>query len=213
MYRIMIKKTVTPRKRPTQKRSEERVRRILEATARLLETSGIEHVTALNVAEEAGIAVASFYQYFPNKNAVIYSLYQRWLSVVVERMDHLEASKYLKAPWLDFFFELSKHLIETPIYSRKVDRELHRAMEFIPDLRPLEAEHGRHVAERLAGFLSGYGCSWQRERLMDFAHFLYKASTSLYSNVVIDDQGIPRKRHLEWSHKTLVHLVAECFAD
>ena len=183
----------------------------MDATVRLLENAGIENVTALNVAEEAGIAVASFYQYFPNKNAAIYSLYQRWLSVVVERMDHLEASHYLKAPWPDFFLELSKHLLETPIYSRKADRELHRAMEFIPDLRPLEAEHGRHVAERLAGFLTGYGCSWPQSRLLDFAYFLYKASNSLYSNVVIDDRGIPRKRRLEWSHKTLVHLITECF--
>ena len=56
-----------PRKQPVQQRAKQRVERILDATAELLEGIGFDSITTNLIAERAGVDVASVYQYFPNK--------------------------------------------------------------------------------------------------------------------------------------------------
>jgi AcrR family transcriptional regulator len=68
-----MKKT-SPRKAPSQKRSQQMVDDILEASIRVLEKHGGRSFTTIRVAEAAGISVGSLYQYFPNKEALLYQL-------------------------------------------------------------------------------------------------------------------------------------------
>ncbi|MFO0661883.1 MAG: TetR/AcrR family transcriptional regulator [Polyangiaceae bacterium] len=64
----------TPRKQPTQSRSQATVEAILSATARILVRDGYEHASTNRVAEEAGVSVGSLYQYFPGKEALVAAL-------------------------------------------------------------------------------------------------------------------------------------------
>lgn len=65
---------VSPRKRPRQARSEQLVAAILEAAVRVLEREGAARFTTARVAEMAGVSVGSLYQYFPNKQAILFRL-------------------------------------------------------------------------------------------------------------------------------------------
>ncbi len=79
---LVSKKPQTePRKRPTQSRSRETVKAMLEATARLLADSGVEALTTNHVAELAGVSIGSLYQYFPTKEALI-------AGVIEHRLEH-----------------------------------------------------------------------------------------------------------------------------
>lgn len=61
-----------PRRRaPKQARSKEKVRKILDATRRLLERDGADAITTNRIAQEAGVGVGSVYEYFPNKEAIV----------------------------------------------------------------------------------------------------------------------------------------------
>lgn len=60
-----------PRKNPVQDRAKATHLAIVQATARILERDGYEALTTNKVAYEAGIAIASLYEYFPNKHAVV----------------------------------------------------------------------------------------------------------------------------------------------
>lgn len=71
---------------PVQERSQQTVRRILQATLILLEREGIEGLTTNRVADEAGLSVASLYRFFPNKQAVIYAAYSEWIEELSERI-------------------------------------------------------------------------------------------------------------------------------
>src|ERR1700677_1804723 len=63
-----------PRKSPIQARSTQLVADILKAAVRVLEREGAQRFTTIRVAEAAGVSVGSLYQYFPNKQAILYRL-------------------------------------------------------------------------------------------------------------------------------------------
>jgi AcrR family transcriptional regulator len=65
---------ISPRKQPRQARSTGLVRDILEAAARVLAREGAHRFTTARVAEAAGVSVGSLYQYFPNKEAILFKL-------------------------------------------------------------------------------------------------------------------------------------------
>ncbi|HEX4105497.1 MAG TPA: TetR family transcriptional regulator [Rhizomicrobium sp.] len=65
---------ISPRKAPKQQRSTRLVADILEAAIRVLEREGAGRFTMARVAEKAGVSVGSLYQYFPNKEAILFRL-------------------------------------------------------------------------------------------------------------------------------------------
>jgi len=62
------------RRVPTQERSRRRVEAILDAAARQVLTDGVEALTTRAIAQEAQVPVASLYQYFGDKEAVLLAL-------------------------------------------------------------------------------------------------------------------------------------------
>jgi AcrR family transcriptional regulator len=89
-----------PRKEPQQARSLQMREDILTAALRVLKREGALRFTTPRVAEAAGISVGSLYQYYPNKQALVFALHSRvveqsWLEV--ERiLDNPRASARLK---------------------------------------------------------------------------------------------------------------------
>jgi AcrR family transcriptional regulator len=65
---------ISARKQPRQARSARLVTDILEAAVRVLVRDGARRFTTARVAERAGISVGSLYQYFPNKEAILFRL-------------------------------------------------------------------------------------------------------------------------------------------
>jgi AcrR family transcriptional regulator len=70
---------IAVRKAPRQARSTQLVNDILEAAVRVLQREGAQRFTTARVAEMAGVSVGSLYQYFPNKEAILFRLQtQEW---------------------------------------------------------------------------------------------------------------------------------------
>ena len=63
-----------PRKIPTQARSRSLVDAIIESAARILQQEGMERLTTNHIAKVAGVGIASLYQYFPSKHAIVAAL-------------------------------------------------------------------------------------------------------------------------------------------
>lgn len=62
------------RRQPRQARSQERVRRILEAAEALVLEGGVGATTTNAIAARAGVPIGSLYQFFPDKAAILRSL-------------------------------------------------------------------------------------------------------------------------------------------
>jgi AcrR family transcriptional regulator len=68
------KPAISARKPPRQARSTQLVADIMEAATRVLMREGARRFTTARVADEAGISIGSLYQYFPNKESILFKL-------------------------------------------------------------------------------------------------------------------------------------------
>lgn len=74
------------RRTPVQQRSTERLARILDACAELLDETGYEDLSTRAVAARAGVPIGSVYRFFGNKRALADALAHRNLDSYTERI-------------------------------------------------------------------------------------------------------------------------------
>ncbi|MGW4243707.1 TetR/AcrR family transcriptional regulator [Nocardia sp. NPDC004722] len=75
-----------PRRTPQQDRSRAMVARILDAGQQVLITHGYDGASTNRIAAVAGISPGSLYQYFPNKDAIVAAVIERYTLEVTERV-------------------------------------------------------------------------------------------------------------------------------
>src|SRR5262245_2300097 len=75
------------RKQPVQQRSAKRVEQMLEACAALIDELGYDGITTTLIADRAGVAVGSLYQFFPDKRAVVQALTKRHLDYFTKQIE------------------------------------------------------------------------------------------------------------------------------
>jgi AcrR family transcriptional regulator len=71
-----------PRRTPVQRRSRERVEQILAAAEQLVVDNGVGELSTRTVAQAANIPVASVYQYFADRDAIIAALIERHVTAM-----------------------------------------------------------------------------------------------------------------------------------
>lgn len=144
------KTPLSPRKVPRQARSAQLVEAVLEAAARVLAREGARRFTTVRVAEEAGVSVGSLYQYFPNKEALLF---------------RLQADEWRDTS--DLLFEILgdrrdpplvrlRRAIRTFFRSEQQEAALRRALEEASALyrdAPESRAHRADVHERTRGFI------------------------------------------------------------
>ncbi|MBT0961621.1 TetR/AcrR family transcriptional regulator [Denitromonas iodatirespirans] len=78
-----------PRRTPNQARSRDTVQAVLRAAGDAIERDGLDRLTTRRIAALAGISVGALYEYFPNKQAVVYALVTDWMERVFSLLDGL----------------------------------------------------------------------------------------------------------------------------
>ncbi len=76
-----------PRKTPVQARSTVTVEAISEATIQVLLSHGAQRLTTTRVAERAGVSVGTLYQYYPNKQSLLFAVLEHHLNRVAARVE------------------------------------------------------------------------------------------------------------------------------
>jgi len=77
---------IEPKKWPTQERSQRTFDAIVEACARLLRQKGYHALTTNRIAETAGVGIASVYEYFPGKDAIVAQVATALVTRVMTRL-------------------------------------------------------------------------------------------------------------------------------
>lgn len=138
-----------PLKRPTQQRAKATVQAIFDSYARIWQRDGWSRMTTRAVALEAGVAIGTLYDYFPNKHA-LHSGYVRYC--VEQLLDAIDVQAI--APTALAWHERIRRLVRA---LAGVEPQL---PWFHPDMLELETlvaepKHQRRVYEDLLG-------AWQR---------------------------------------------------
>jgi AcrR family transcriptional regulator len=76
-----------PRKTPVQRRAAVTVGSISEATIQVLLKQGINQLTTTRVAERAGVSVGTLYQYYPNKQSLLFAVLAEHLDSVASAVE------------------------------------------------------------------------------------------------------------------------------
>lgn len=172
-----------PRKRPVQARSEVTVAALLEASVQVLVGVGYRKLTTTRVAERAGVSVGTFYQYFPNREALILSVIENYLSDIVSSVER--SCRELNGLALD---ELASGLADAFVASKSKRFDVSRAMH-----EPLAEVSGANLvkaaAMSAAGFVAGNlrscrDASFRDERLV--ALLIVTACSSLMQAAIAD---------------------------
>ena len=134
----------TPRKKPRQERSLATVDAILDATARVLCTTGYDRASTNRIALAAGVSVGSLYQYFPSKEALVAALAGRHMATMTALV-RAKLSEVSKEPMP----VAVRTIIMAMFEAHAVDPKLHKVLiEEVPrigrleNLRGLEREDG-----------------------------------------------------------------------
>ncbi|WP_437065509.1 TetR family transcriptional regulator [Streptomyces sp. enrichment culture] len=147
-----VSHTPSLRRAPVQRRSAERLARILDACAGLLDEVGYDYLSTRAVAERAGVPIGSVYRFFSNKRQMADALAERNLERFTDRVtDRLTAAgdrgwRHAMDVVLDTYLDMKR---TAPGFSL-VDFGNH-----IP-VGARRAEPNHRVADRLTAMLSGY---------------------------------------------------------
>ena len=85
-----------PRKTPQQSRSIVTVEAIHDATIQVLLKDGAERLTTVHVARRAGVSVGTLYQYFPNKQALLFAVLERHMLRTVTAVEEACTANHLQ---------------------------------------------------------------------------------------------------------------------
>ncbi|MEU9441584.1 TetR/AcrR family transcriptional regulator [Streptomyces sp. NPDC048304] len=140
------------RRAPVQRRSAERLTRILDACAELLDEVGYDDLSTRAVAQRAGVPIGSVYRFFGNKRQMADALAQRNLERYSERV----TERLKKADQGDWRAAMDAVLDEYLAMKRTAPG--FSLVDFGNQI-PVGARHtepNTRVADRLTALLSGY---------------------------------------------------------
>jgi AcrR family transcriptional regulator len=135
MRKATRRNRLEPRKWPAQSRSTATVNAVLEAAARILERHGFEGYTTNAVAERAGVSIGSFYQYFPNKDALTVALLERESAVLLSDIAEVPIEEGYEAGLL--------HIIRSAVANQLRRPKLARLLDFEESRLPIRSRAGR----------------------------------------------------------------------
>jgi AcrR family transcriptional regulator len=140
--------TQPARRAPQQSRSRERVDLILQAARELIGLKGNDAVSMREIASRARVPIASVYDYFPDKNAIIRSLMVTYLARIVGSL----AAILNDVTVAEDLPDATDRMVDAFVAIFREERELATiwsAVQANTTLRDLDFEDGRRIAELL----------------------------------------------------------------
>jgi AcrR family transcriptional regulator len=136
---------------PQQARSREKFDAILKAALRLIHEKGYEQVSMREIAREVGLPIASVYQYFPNKLAIVRQLWESYTSTLAELMSAELATVGTDAAE-ESLERVVSNVVDHMVQHHRENPELldvWRSVDGAPELRALNRQDTINVAQAI----------------------------------------------------------------
>jgi AcrR family transcriptional regulator len=190
----------TPRKLPKQERSQATVEAILTATTRILTEKGYDHLTTNRVAELAGVSIGSLYQYFPNKEALIFALGEHHANEMGQLAQH-----HLGGLEDGSIIDILRQIIKAVLASHVVNPQLHRVLhEQIPRSEVMRQLDDAKMEKMLRSFLE-QRCDQLQPKNLDLTVFIVgRTIKALIHGAMIDRPELLKTGELEEEIMTML---------
>jgi AcrR family transcriptional regulator len=135
---------------PQQHRSQETLDRILDAAEHVLAGKSFSEATLVEITDRAGVTVGAFYRRFPDKDALLHLMDERFFAELYARGDAmLDPERWLNASIAEVVREFTRGAVE--IYRQRdgLLRSLFLRARIDPVLRESARQVNRHLIERL----------------------------------------------------------------
>ncbi len=128
--------------------------RILDAAERVLDEKSFTEATVAQIMERAGVTVGAFYRRFPDKDALLHMLDDRFFREVKERGDAvLDPIRWNGESIADILIALARAAVEIYTAKRGIARGLFLRARVDPVIQATGREMNAHFIERLRALL------------------------------------------------------------
>lgn len=148
-----------PRKWPSQRRSRETFEALVEAATGILAERGYAGATTNHIAERAGVNIASLYEYFPGKDALVAQVADRLVRRVLARLAE-DAARAGEAGEAEAVRRWLRAVLETVGRERELIAVLLYQVPYVQQLEPLRAlreellAFSRRLRDEAGGFVA-----------------------------------------------------------
>ena len=175
------------RRKPLQARAQKRHDQILDTTAELLDTVGIDDLTTILIAKELQISVGSLYHYYPNKVAILCALAQRWLDKMSQVIAEVDSNIERHQNIASYIQVYTNRMIDMYRQQRGI-LPLVEAMYAVPEVRQLDVAHDQLIIADLCNAFKHFGCKASKGELNRIAK-LYHETTYICAMTIVDQKG------------------------
>lgn len=204
-------KEATARRRPRQTRSIEKVERILGSARKLISQVSIEQFTTDLIAEHAGVAVGTIYQYFPNKIEILRAVIDQYLEGVRKDLTDFEDS--IKSEDMEHALNRMNDAIykDWTISKKSIifSLSISKYCSIYPELEAIDREHGKAVALTLTKIIRKLGSNAPENELLMAGRHLYSMHNMLEQMMI--EGGDPQlliKTHSELTRRMIRMMVS-----
>ncbi|MCP1572694.1 AcrR family transcriptional regulator [Herbaspirillum rubrisubalbicans] len=176
---------LAPRRMPNQARSRETVELVLRAAGTEIEQNGLDSLTTRRIAALAGISVGTLYEYFPNKQAIVYALVTDWMERILAVMDalhpqHPEGCQDMLTYLGTQVDQLSQMYIDQPGLGALVTM-----LSSVPQLRDAVREHDERSITSVASALQHFAPGVEPAEARSMAHTIIVIAHELLCEAIV----------------------------
>jgi AcrR family transcriptional regulator len=189
----MTKPLQKPRKLPKQERSQATVSAILIATTRILTEEGYDKFNTNRVAELAGVSVGSLYQYFPNKEALLYALGEHHANEMTQLAQH-----HLEGLGDRSILEVLQQIIKAVLAAYAVNPKLYRVLnQQVPRSEERRKLDEARIEQMLHSFLASHHDQLQPKKLDITVFIVSRTIKALLYDAIVDRPNLLKNGELE----------------
>lgn len=159
------------RKQPKQKRTQALLETIMASTAALVQNNGYQAVNTNAIAQHAGIDIKSLYEFFPNKEAILYRMADQWLASIRETCLRYNDTEFANLNWRDFFATIEKTITRDKNYTHNYI-SLRGLWDLLPEFAVLDQFHRSFIIDFYKQHLKRFGAKASDAQLHNLCLFV-----------------------------------------
>ncbi len=168
----MSKSPSSQRKAPTQKRAQSTVQKVLDGTWDILRERGADALSTRSISKHTGVSPGSIYQYFGNKEQILFTLYGERLKDSIGAFKLVATDENFTLPLTQFWILQGAALADVN-WGRIEDVELNKAIAESPLLKDAVKSILNELYDCLINIMKRYGSTWPDKALRHLAEYAF----------------------------------------